>query len=166
MSETVFSGLIIGVLAMLFFTPYCMAIGISKLEDEPTMTEKILCMIPIFNICRAEKKYYGSIRLASIGSIFVTVMIIVRVVFILGVSVTNPLVGNVTLALLWVSLALYIISQMVFVYGVVNDSGCVTTGKRILMSVFYPFGQYYVGNYLSNVMRHMQEKQETFKYGN
>ena len=163
MSETVFSGLIIGVLAMLFFTPYCMSIGISKLGDDVTMQERILCAIPIFNIIRAELKYYGRIGFATIGNIFLIIMIAVRCVFILVLSVTSPIVGNVTLILLWVSLALYVISQMVFVYNVINDAQVTTTGKRILMSIFYPFGQYYVGNYLANVMKHLQEKQETFK---
>ena len=52
---------------------------------------------------------------------------------------------------------------MVFVYNVIHDADALRGGKLILFSVAFPFGQYYVGQYLANVVRHMQAKEDTFK---
>ena len=73
------------------------------------------------------------------------------------------MLGTISVVAFWISLALWLIGNMVFVYNVIHDADALRGGKLILFSVAFPFGQYYVGQYLANVVRHMQAKEDTFK---
>lgn len=163
MSDFMFSGLIIGVLAILFWTPYMMACGISKMEGDLTMGERVLCGIPIFNMIRAEKKYYGGFRFVTYSSIFVAVIFLVRVWFIVINSTPMQSIGQITVILMWIGMLAFVVSNMIFVFTVIHDADTVQGVKLILLTVFYMFGQYYIGTMLANVIRHMQEKEATFK---
>lgn len=162
MSELELSGLIIGLLAMLFFTPFCMAKGISKMDGELSAGEYILCMIPIFNIIRAELKYHGKIHVVTLSWILLVIGIVQRY-FLWRYMYNNVTVGTISIIVFWIVIAFYFIANMLFVFIVIHDAGAVTGFKLVLLTIGYPFGQYYVGAYLANVVRHMQEREETFK---
>lgn len=162
MSPLVMSGLIVGILVLIFFTPYLFAKGVSSLEGEVSFGEKVMCAIPIFNTIRAERKYLGKFGFHFFATIFMIVAIIVRVVQ-WWYAYNNVPAGLVCMGAFWLGLLLFVISNIVLVYTVINDAGAVTGFKLLLLAVAYPFGQYYVGAYLANVIRHMQESEATFK---
>lgn len=162
MSELVLSGLIVGLIAMIFFTPFLLAKGVSRLEGELTAKEYILCAIPIINTIRAERKYLGKIGIHCISTIILILGITFRVVQ-WRFMYSNITMGLIGMAIFWFSLLLFAIGNIVLVYTIINDANTVRGFKLILLSVAYPFGQYYIGSYLVNVIRHMKEQESTFK---
>ena len=162
MSPLVYSGLIVGVLAMIFFTPFLFAKGVSQLEGELTFGEKLLCSIPIFNTIRAEKKYLGKLGFHFYATVFGIVAVTVRVVQ-WWYAYNNVTAGLICMGAFWLGALLFVISKCYLVFTVINDAGAVTGFKLLLLAIAYPFGQYYIGAYLSNVIRHMQESEATFK---
>lgn len=162
MSDMMVSGIIVGLFAIMLWTPALMSIGVSKFEGDITAGERFLCCIPIFNVIRAEIKYYGKVWLVTLSTIAVVFACIFRVVAWWNFY-SNVTLGTVSIVLFWGAIAFWAIANMVFVYNVIHDADAVRGGKLILFTIAFPFGQYYVGNYLANVVRHMQNKEDTFK---
>lgn len=162
MSNFMLSGVIVGLIAIMFWTPALMAMGVSKFEGDLTAGERFICCIPLVNIIRAEHKYYGKLHMASITTILFIIVAVFRVA-VWWNFYNNVMLGTISVVAFWVSLALWLIGNMVFVYNVIHDADALQGGKLFLFSVAFPFGQYYVGQYLANVVRHMQAKEDTFK---
>ena len=162
MSNLMLSGIIVGVFAILFFTPYKMAVGISALEGKPNIGEKLICMIPILNIGRAEKKYYGKSGLATIAFILLIAGFAFRI-WAWWFHYQDALLGTISIAVMWFVIVLYYIANVKFVYNVIHDADALTGGKLFLFSAFYPFGQYFVGAYLATIIKHNMEQEATFK---
>ncbi len=162
MNDMLRSGLIMGILAMLLFTPFLMARGVSKLDDRSGSVDTVLCLIPIFNLIRAEKIYFGKFRLMLISPIIMIACVVARVLIWRNMY-GNEVAGTVSIVLFWASILFYYVSNVIFVYTVIHDADVMHGFKLVLFSVAYPFGQYYVGAYLSNVVRHMKQKEATFK---
>ena len=51
---------------------------------------------------------------------------------------------------------------MVFVWQVLTDSDAMTFGKRLLFTIAFPFGQYFIGTSLGNVIRYKQKMASQF----
>lgn len=162
MSDLVRSGLIVGVLAMLLFTPFLMSRGVSRLDGRSGPVDTILCLLPFINTARAEKIYFGRVRLMTISQITLVVCVVARVL-IWGYAYDNVMIGTISIVLFWAAILFYFISNMVFVYTVIHDADVMSGFKLLLFTVAYPFGQYYIGSYLSNVVRHMKDKEATFR---
>lgn len=162
MSDLLISGVIVGVLILLLFTPYQMANGIYKLDGNEPASKKALCFIPIINVMYAEKLYYGKFGKIVISTILFTVACILRPLAWYYMY-DNVAIGTASQVLFWIALAFMAISNMIFVYQVIHDSGVIVGGKLWLFSIAFPFGQYYIGNFIVNAIRHMEEKEETFK---
>lgn len=162
MNELMLSGIIVGVLAMLFFTPYKMAVGISSLEGKPSFGEKLICMIPIVNIARAENKYYGKISLATISFITLVAGIVFRV-WAWWFHYQNVLLGTISIVVFWLVIFFYYAANVKFVYNVIKDADALSGSKLFLFSVAYPFGQYFIGAYLANIIKHNMEQEAIFK---
>ena len=162
MSELVLSGLVIGLIAMIFFTPFLFAKGVSRLEGELTAKEYVLCAVPIINTIRAERKYFGKIGIHCISTIILILGVTFRVLQ-WRFMYSNVTMGLIGMAIFWFSLLLFAIGNTVIVYTIINDTNTVRGFKLILLSVLYPFGQYYIGAYLINVIHHMKEQESTFK---
>lgn len=162
MSNFMLSGVIVGLIAIMFWTPALMAMGVSKFEGDLTPGERLICCIPLVNVIRAEYKYYGKLHMVSITSVSFAIVAVARI-FIWWNFYDNVMLGTISVVAFWISLALWLIGNMVFVYNVIHDADALRGGKLILFSVAFPFGQYYVGQYLANVVRHMQAKEDTFK---
>lgn len=156
------SGIIVGLIAMLFWTPYMMAKGISSYEGKPGLKEKILCAIPILNMVRSEIKYYGKIKLVTISSIFAIAAITVRF-YVWWNFYGNVTAGIISIAVFYVAILLYVLSNIVFVYKVISDADALRGFKLILFSVAFPFGQYFIGSFLSNIVKHNMEQEDTFR---
>lgn len=162
MSNFTMSCLIVGILALLLYTPFCMARGVSKIAGESGTLDVVLCALPLINLARAEKLYYGKFRLCTISPIVLIVAFVARM-YIWRNMYTNVTMGNISMLLFWAAILFCIVSNIIFVYTVIHDAEAMSGFKLIFISVAYPFGQYYVGTMLSNVIRHMQEKEATFK---
>jgi carbon starvation protein CstA len=162
MSETFVSGIIVGLLAIMFWTPALMSMGISKMEGEISGGERVICCIPIVNIIRSEYKYFGRLRLVTFSTIFVILISVFRV----GVwykYYQNVTLGTVSIVLFWAALAFWIVSNMMFVYTVIHDADALRGAKLLFYTIAFPFGQYFIGAYLPNIIRHAQAKEDTFK---
>lgn len=162
MSELTMSGLIVGIIAILFWTPFLMARGVSKLDERSGAGDMILCAIPILNMARAEKIYYGRFKLCTISPALFAVIVGARV-YIWRTMYNNPTIGTISIVLFWLGLAFYLISNMLFVYTVIHDADACQGVKLILLTIAFPFGQYYIGTMLVNVIRHMKEQEATFR---
>lgn len=162
MSDLIRSGLIMGVLAMILFTPFLMARGVSKLAEQSGPMDTVLCLTPIINLIRAEHLYYGRFRLMLVSPIVLIGSVATRVLIWLNWYNNVPL-GTFSIVLFWAAFLFYYVSNVIFVYTVIHDADVMHGFKLILFSVAYPFGQYYIGAYLSNVVRHMKQKEATFR---
>lgn len=162
MNEIMSSGLIVGLLAMFLWTPYLMARGISKIAEVSGPVDYVLCAIPIVNLARAEKLYYGKFKLCTFSPILFAIAIVSRM-YIWRNMYENVTVGTISIVIFWAALIFWMLSNMIFVYTVIHDAEAMSGVKLILMALLFPFGQYYVGTMLSNVIRHMKEREATFK---
>lgn len=162
MSDLVLSGLIVGLLAMVLFTPFMMAKGICSLEGEVSIGDKIVSAIPMFNLIRSEKKYKGKIGLLTISLFLLIAGVIFRVLIWYNMY-NNVTMGIISMAVFWGVILLFCIANMSFVYMVIHDADAVSGLPLILLTVGFPFGQYYIGAYLANVIRHQAEQEATFR---
>lgn len=157
-----YTGLFFGVIFMVFWTPFLMAKGIQKLEVERlSVGETIMCLIPLFNIIRAEKMFYGKIGLCFWGIVLSIVGTVVRVAAII-VNRENVILYYITLAIFIIGFLVAYISNVRFVYTVIKKSNALTTGKRWLFSLLYPMGQWFIGNYLANILKNQKKIKDVF----
>lgn len=162
MNDVIKSGIIVGVIAILFFTPYLMSRGVSKLDNRTGFMDKILCAIPFLNLARAESIYYGHLGLMTVSPIVLIAGIGARVY--LWLNMYDNVIANMASIIIFYGVILfYFICNMVFVYTVLHDSGVVEGWKLFLLAIAFPFGQYYIGNILTNAIRDMKSKEDTFK---
>lgn len=162
MSNLVLSGLIVGVLVLIFFTPHLFAKGVATLAHDDSAGTKVITWIPIVNTIWAEKTYLGKIGFHCIATIFEIIAVVARVVQ-WRYAYNNVTLGLICMGAFWVGLLLFAVSNCILVYTVIHDSRAMTGFKLILFTIAYPFGQYYIGAYLVNVIKHMQDKEATFK---
>lgn len=164
MLQRIFSaGLVLGFLTMIFYTPAIMAKGILQLDSDDLSTkDKVLCKIPIVNIAIAEKVYTGRISTIAISTIAVLAMIAIRiaVVFLLP---SVFVVQVITVILFLLSLISFFITNMVFVFRVMNDADTRELTGKLLYSIVFPLGQFYIGTYLPTEMKNLAKQEEVFK---
>lgn len=163
MNDFVLSGLIIGILAMIFFTPGMMCKGISKMlygDDEPGGS-KLLNWVPFLNMIRAEKIYYGKLHLVSIATLLLLVMFPTRIL-VWRFMYSNTTLGLITYFGLFAVAGFFILANMIFVFNVLHDADVMYGVKLGVFAVLYPFGQYWIGAYLNNVIKHINNEKETF----
>ena len=163
MSNLMASGLLIGVLAMIFWTPYMMAIGIAKLNQEDvTWGLRFKCFIPVYNIIKAEVDYYGKMKWLSIATLAFLFSCVAKVFTWLFVH-SNVTVNLITTLLVMILFVFQLIMNMVFVYIVIHESDALPPIKTIVFAIAYPIGQYYIGSYVATVVKNNRNREETFK---
>ncbi len=155
------SGLLIGVLAMLFYTPYCMAAGIDRLNTGKRGF-KLKCAIPFVNMISAEVGYYGKIGIKTISGILFLVGIILKVCTWLFMHGNTGLNMATTILVLALFVFCYI-GNCVFVYTVISDANILPMPKLILFTLIYPIGQWYVQKGVAVVVEKRQKQEATFK---
>ena len=162
MSDFTASGLVIGVLAMLFFTPGMFCKGILTISNEElTGGQKVLCFIPIVNIFKTEKEYWGKLWLISY-SIIVMVLSIIAKFATWYFMHSNVTLNLVTTILVLVAVAFMFIANAIGVWTIIRDTDATSTGKAIFFSVLFPIGQYFVGSYVPTIVSKSQNKEATF----
>lgn len=144
------------------WTPYLMAKGIESLSGHVSCATKIKCMIPIYNILRAEKNYYGSIKFCGISTILVFVLTIVKLSTWFFLNSMGQL--NFITSILWLlSFVIVYIANCIFVYTVIHDADVMGGGKLLLYTIVYPIGQYYIGTQVAGAIARVEREAEAFR---
>lgn len=155
-------GVLIALLIMLFWTPYLMARGVESLGGPVDTGEKIKCMIPVYNILRAEKNYYGGIKFCGISTILFVALTVFKLVTWLFIHANGPL--NFISSILWIlSILIVYIANCIFVFTVIKDSGVVEGFRLVLFTIIYPVGQYYIGTQIAGAILNAQKEAEAFR---
>lgn len=148
---------------MLFWTPHKMSLGILRYitGGSPTTAEKIGTFIPGYNMLMAEINYFGKVYLHTYASILFIIATLLRLISVFRFP-DNVILYRVTVIFFIVAFILLIISNIIFVFTVLRDTEAMSTGKTILFSLFYPFGQYFIGDFLYTVLVNRDRVAETF----
>lgn len=159
MNNIIAAGFLIGILAMMFYTPAKYMQGIIKLSyGDITTGEKIRSFIPIYNLCKAERLYTGRVSIAGISAITLILTLGLRIVTVFLLPSIRG-VQIVTVILFLLSILFVYCANVYIVFIVFKDAGVKGGWWR---AILFPIGQYYIGTYLNNVIKHEVEKEETF----
>lgn len=144
-----------------FWTPYKMSACINEmyLDEKIGIGSRILCFIPVFNICRAEKQFLTRFGFATGATVFMFIAAIWRFVsghFLAGVNQVLAVSG---VYILLISLLAYWICNSVFVYQVISTTHAMGGFKLFLFTLIYPLGQLFIGDFLKNVIKNRLEYQ-------
>lgn len=162
MNNIVMSGLIVGVLLIIFYVPYLLAKGLTQICYDKKLTggQQVKCAIPIYNVFYADLTYYGKLSLPSWAFIAVVVVIIGRVLQWLFLYDASEILTQVMVVAVWAVLAFWWIANAINSFMIMKDSTVVPVGKAIIFSIIFPLGYFYIGSYLVNVMLHELNSQE------
>lgn len=156
-------GFMLGFFCMMFVTPCIFARGIFKIEyDVLATSDKVISLVPILNVIKAEKLYTGKFSKTGLAAILLVVTFIVRliIVFTLPSVYTAQLI---TIVLFILSIILVYVANVYIVFLVLNDADTMGLFGKIVFSAIFPLGQYYIGTYLPTVMKHFSKEEDTFK---
>ena len=159
------TGMGVGLILMLFWTPYLLAKGVNKLysqEDSLTFGERFLCALPIVNTIRAEVQWYNKIAFHTIATILMILTTGFRV-FVYITAFDNKTLTQISVYAFIGGFVLYILSHMFLTWKIMYDSDNTSTVNPVIFGILVPFGQYYIGTYLGNVVRHNQKKVSQFE---
>lgn len=162
MSNITATGLLVGVFAILFWTPYMFSKGVLSINNDVDMGIKVKCMIPLFNVIYAERYYWGKLWLVSYGTILFVVSTIAKLCTWFFMN-SNATLNLVTTILFIITFALFLIFNMVDVYMIIHETNTTTQGKAIILAILYPLGQYFIGAYTATILRKMENKENTFQ---
>lgn len=145
----------------MFWTPYKLAKGIEEIryEEKISFGEKILCFIPIFNVCRAEKRFLNKIGIVTISIIVLILSAVWRFVSGHFLAETNQMLAITGVYAILIAFAFYWIANCIFVFQVINATHGMSGWKMILFTVFYPLGQFYIGDFLRTVVKNRRDHQ-------
>lgn len=162
-SNLVAAFFIIGLFVMAFITPAAFAKGIYTIEYETVgIQDRLLCKIPILNICKAEKLYTGKFSVVGISYIILTVSFLLRLV-VYNIARTNAVLTLVTVTLVCLAIIFSYIANVYVVFIVIHDAHVKSLASVILYAVIFPIGQYYIGNFLAATIKSFEREEATFK---
>lgn len=153
MNNIITSAAIVGVLFIIFYIPFLLAKGVSQMAYGKKLEGGIVarCWIPIYNIFYADKTYFGKLHLASYGFIIMVVCTVLRVVQ-WRYMYSNEILARVFIMLFYLSIAAWYIMNCVTSFLIINESGAVSVIKAVIYSIVYPFGYFYIGQFLTVVV--------------
>jgi hypothetical protein len=128
---------------------------------EMSIQYKILAMVPIVNVCVAERMYYGRLSRVGImtGGMIGLLMARFAVIFL---APTVSWIQIVTTILLLAAVMICFAGNAILVFSILNDADVFGLGKKLVYSLFFPIGQYYIGAYLPNVVSKIKDTEEVF----
>ena len=161
-NEIILSGVIVGVLIIMFYVPYLLAKGLTQICYDKRLTggQQVKCAIPIYNVFYADITYWGKLSFASWGFIALVATIVARLVQWFFFYSANEVIVQAFMIAVWVALIAWWICNVVNSIMIMKDSTVVPIGKAILYSIIFPVGYFYIGNFLVNVMLHELNTQE------
>lgn len=162
MAGVVITFFLLGILAITFYTPYCMAKGVQIIAySDLSKSEKLKCMIPIYNVVNAETLYTGEFNwtLTSIGAFIATLVFRLLVVFLEG----SKVVQIISIILVLITMLGVYIANVRLVYMVIKDAEVKSAAGALLFAIILPYGQYYIGTFMPTVVKNLAKQEETFK---
>lgn len=155
-------GVAMGIFVSLFITPAIYAKGVKLIiGEELDATDKLKCWIPVYNVAKAEAMYTG--RKSFILITFVATCVSAILSMLVGGTANELLIRGASF-LLFVSLIGVYAAHVYSVFLVIYDTGVVNIVQNILLAVFYPIGQYYIGSFLPNVVKNVEKESDIFKW--
>ena len=161
MNEFALSMLLVGVAVILFYTPYLLAKGVISLDHEPDIGEKALCIIPIYNVIKAEKTYFGKLWIVTYATIFVIFTTVLRVV-VWRFMYDNAGLSQLSIILFIVGFIVFYAANAILAFTIMHDAACVETLTIVAGTILFPLGYFYIGQFLANVIRNNNAKEDTF----
>lgn len=162
MNSVIMSAAIVGVLFIIFYIPFLLAKGVSQMAYGKKLEMGILlrCWIPIYNVFYADQTYFGGIKFASGGLVAMLVTTVLRVVqwyFMYD----NEILARVCIVMFCFGIGYWYASNCFTSFIIMKESGAVGIGKSILYSIIFPFGYFYIGQFIVNVVSHkMSERSD------
>lgn len=154
---------LIGLFSLIFVTPYFFSRGIYTLEyGTITGLDKLVCAIPILNIIKSEKLYTGKFSKVGLSTIIFVVSVLVRLLAVFTFT-DNFYIQITTVLFFAISIVLSYFMNVLLVYRVLNDAGTVGFIGKMLYSLSFPIGQYYIGSYLPTTVKNFKKEEDTFK---
>lgn len=151
---------IMGWLHMAFYTPYSMCLSTFIMKDGAAYNkEKLLSAIPYVNSFMSGINYDGTI-LYGISKVIFSVLIGVRVVSMFYAMSTVSTI--ITVLLFLIGIAGLLISDMLFVFRVLNDSKQYSILKTIMLSILFPLGQFEIGTFLIKMSMAKESSRDIF----
>lgn len=143
------TGFTIGFLYFLLVAPYLLAKGMYLLEmGYIDRSDKLQCMIPIYNLYLAEKMYHGGFPKIAASSFIALVTFIIRLL-IMFLAPANVFAALIVLAVFVVSFLIFWATSAILVYKLLDKTTSVYGLKKLLYVVLFPLGEFYIGNYLA-----------------
>lgn len=142
------TGFTFGILAILFVCPYMLCKGILLMNEEDfSGGVRLKAMLPLFNICYAERQYGRSFPVVGLFTILTTITFIINVVLMFTMQ-DNIMLRFVFLMLFMVVLVIGYILSCVFTASIISATDELYGLKKIFYILFFPMGYYYIGSYL------------------
>ena len=155
MNPIIVSAAIVGVLFIIFYIPYLLAKGVSQMAYGKKLEFSILarCWCPVYNIFFADQQYFGKLSFSSYGFIAMVICTILRVAQWYYMY-DNAVLARIFITLFLLSIVAWYILNCVTSFIIMHETGVVSTGKAVLFSIIFPFGYFYIGQFLANVIAH------------
>ncbi len=158
MSDFIVMFFVIGILAVLFYTPKKFYEGIMLMQyGAVPPEEKLKAWIPIYNVLKAENLYRGGQRcFVKWGYILLVIAAFIEgAVLISGVEIMSVVMAAAVIV--DIAVVLWYLANVLLVGSVLHASDCVSLPMLVVMSVVFPLGQDYIGKFLpikiSNIMK-------------
>ncbi len=149
----------IGILGLLFVTPYKMALGVHIMNNGYAETgDKVKCMIPLVNIFITEKELRGGIPITGIMSTLTVVLVVVRVSMIFLTPTAYDAMFWTLIAFICVFLLAYICNCQL-VASILAINPVLFGGEKMMKIILYPWGQMFIGNHLATMTEKMFTKE-------
>lgn len=155
------SSFIVGLFAIVFVTPYMLYKGICTSKYGVFCNkDKLIGRVPILNVIKAEHLYTGKFSKIGAVTILFLLTLVVRIVTI--ITLADVVVQLISIIFLLLAIVLLYVANAVFVFIILNDAVVVSIGMRIFLSLFYPVGQWYIGNYLPAIVSYYKRERDAF----
>lgn len=155
--------LVVGLLTLVFLSPACMNIGLSRVSHKDYTIDKsefTLSSIPVYNHFYGWSKYSGGIwSLSGVSSIILYVALGLRAI-VMFFYFDNSTLQTYTVWVFLISILIFWICNAIDIFRILSDSGVYTLGSRLFYAFSVVIGQIVVGYYMPRKMHYYFNKSE------
>lgn len=164
MQGTFLVSIYVGILFILFYTPFVFTKGIIKMDyGVLRKSDYIKSAIPVYNISLAESIFFGNkVSSLAITSSISIVSIVARFVAIFYFY-ESEMAQIVTVIIMVVAIIALYINNAIIMFRIMYISDVISIPKCIVFAILFPIGQVYVGTYISNLIKNTKKSKEVFK---
>lgn len=161
MPDIALKGMMLGLIGIFFVCPYHFSVGIFKLKyNTVPIGVRILAMIPVVNICKAEYNYKGRMGIVSYSSIVSSLSLFVRL--LAAFTTRNHIITLITVISVIVTTALNVVSLIWFNITILKDSNQRLSIGTLFIAIVYPLGQYFIGTLLNRVIKNSLKRERNY----